>query len=94
MVQILQVKYFEGLCSFQRESIFCSKISSGGSLFIEKLVPGGTNFFFLGGGGGGVHFYYDRTLLALNPGFPFRILSRSRFFSKAARQNPEWKAWV
>ena len=28
---------------FQRESIFCSKISSGGSLFIEKLVPGGTN---------------------------------------------------
>ena len=29
---------------FQRESIFCSKISSGGSLFIEKLVPGGTNF--------------------------------------------------
>ena len=38
---------------FQRESIFCSKISSGGSLFIEKLVPGGTNF-------GGVHFYHDR----------------------------------
>ena len=29
---------------FQRESIFCSKISSGGSLFIKKLVPGGTNF--------------------------------------------------
>ena len=29
---------------FQRESIFCSKISSGGSIFIEKLVPGGTNF--------------------------------------------------
>ena len=29
---------------FQRESIFCNKISSGGSLFIEKLVPGGTNF--------------------------------------------------
>ena len=28
----------------------CSKMSSGGSLFIEKLVPGGTNF---GGGGGG-----------------------------------------
>ena len=28
----------------------CSKISSGGSLFIEKLVPGGTT---LGGGGGG-----------------------------------------
>ena len=29
---------------FQRESIFCSKICSGGSLFITKLVPGGTNF--------------------------------------------------
>ena len=24
--------------------IFCNKISSGGSLFIKKLVPGGTNF--------------------------------------------------
>ena len=85
MVQILQVKYVEGLRSFQRESIFCSKISSRGSLFIEKLVPEGTNFFL----GGGVHFYHDRTLLASNPGFPFRILSHSRFFSKAARQNPE-----
>ena len=84
MVQILQVKYVEGLHSFQRESIFCSKISSGGSLFIEKLVPGGTNF----GGGGGVGGPFS------NPGFPFWILSRSRFFSKAARQNPEWKAWV
>ena len=50
MVQILQVKYVEGLRSFQRESIFCSKISSGGSLFIEKLVPGGTDFFWGGGG--------------------------------------------
>ena len=39
---------------FQRESIFCSKISSGGSVFIKKLVPGGTNL------GGGVHFYHDR----------------------------------
>ena len=28
---------------FQRESIFCRKISSGESLFIKKLVPGGTN---------------------------------------------------
>ena len=53
MVQILQVKYVEGLRSFQRESIFCSKISSRGSLFIEKLVPGGTNFFFFFLGGGG-----------------------------------------
>ena len=84
MAQILQVKYVESLRSFQRESIFCSKISSRGSLFIEKLVPGDTNF-----GGGGVHFYHDRTLLASNPGFPFQILSRSRFFSKAARQNSE-----
>ena len=68
MVQILQVKYVEGLRSFQRESIFCSKISSGGSLFIEKFVLGGINF---GGGGGERHFYHDRTLLALNPGFNF-----------------------
>ena len=30
--------------------------------------------------------------LALNPGSPFWILSR--FFSKAARQNPEQRAWV
>ena len=29
---------------FQRGSKFFSKISSGGSLFIKKLVPGGTNF--------------------------------------------------
>ena len=29
---------------FQREFISCSKISSGGFLFIEKLVPEGTNF--------------------------------------------------
>ena len=86
MVQILQVKYVEGLRSFQRESIFCSKISSRGSLFIEKLVLGGTNL------GGGVHFYHDRTLLASNPGFPFRILSHSQFFSKAARQNQN--VWV
>ena len=34
-----------------------------------------------------------KKLLASNPGFPFRILSRS-FFSKVARQNPERKAWV
>ena len=72
MVQILQVKYVEGLRSFQRESIFCNKISSGGSLFIEKLVWGKP---ILGGGG-------PFSLLALNPGFPFRILSRSRFSPK------------
>ena len=29
---------------FQRGTKFFSKISSGGSLFIKKLVPGGTNF--------------------------------------------------
>ena len=29
---------------FQRESIFCNKRSSGGALFIKKLVPGGTNY--------------------------------------------------
>ena len=51
MVQILQVKYVEGLRSFERESIFCSKISSRGSLFIEKLVPGGNQFGGVGGGG-------------------------------------------
>ena len=52
LVQILQVKYVPGstlfhlwevVQIFQRESIFCRKISSGGSLFIKKLVPGGTN---------------------------------------------------
>ena len=31
--------------------------------------------------------------VALNPGSPFRILSRSSS-SKAARQNPEWRVWV
>ena len=39
---------------FQRESIFCSKISFGGSLFIKKLVPGGTKGPFL------PHDYHDR----------------------------------
>ena len=29
---------------FQRGSKFYNKISSGGSIFFEKLVPGGTNF--------------------------------------------------
>ena len=29
---------------FQRGSKFYSKISSGGSIFFEKFVPGGTNF--------------------------------------------------
>ena len=29
---------------FQRGSKFYSKISSGGSIFCKKLVPGGTNF--------------------------------------------------
>ncbi len=28
---------------FQRRSKFSSEISSGGSIFLEKLVPGGTN---------------------------------------------------
>ena len=54
LVQVLQVHeicsrstffhLWEVVQIFQRESIFCNKISSGGSLFIEKLVPGGTNF--------------------------------------------------
>ena len=43
---------------FQRESIVCRKISSGGSLFIKKLVPGGTNLEE-----GGVHFYHDNSLV-------------------------------
>ena len=38
---------------FQRGSKFFSKISSGGSLFIKKLVPGGNQFW-------GVHFYHDK----------------------------------
>ena len=29
---------------FQRGSKFYSKISSGGSIYFEKFVPGGTNF--------------------------------------------------
>ena len=38
---------------FQGESIFYSKISSGGFLFIKKLVRGDIQF-------GGIHFYHDR----------------------------------
>ncbi len=33
----------EGVQMFQRRSKFSSEISSGGSIFLEKLVPGGTN---------------------------------------------------
>ena len=36
---------------FQRKSIFHSKISSGGSLFIKRIVPGEPIL--------GVHFYHD-----------------------------------
>ena len=41
---------------------FAVKISSGGSVFINKLVPGGTIWGGGGGGGGGggVHFYHDK----------------------------------
>ena len=46
---------------FQRESIFCSKISSKGSLFIEKLVPGGTNF------GGSIFTMTDRSRVVRLP---------------------------
>ena len=42
---------------FQGGSKFSSKISSGGSIFIKKLVLGGTNL------GGGVRFYHDRPTL-------------------------------
>ena len=36
-----------------------------------------------------------KSVLALNPGFSFRILSHSfGFFFKAARQKLEWKTWV
>ena len=34
---------YRGVQMFQRGSTFYSKISSGGSIFFEKLVPGGTN---------------------------------------------------
>ena len=34
---------YRGVQMFQRGSKFYSKISSGGSIFFEKLVPGGTN---------------------------------------------------
>ena len=53
---------------FQRESIFCRKISSGGSLFIKKLVPGG------GGGGtnlGGSIFTMTVPLNCQNHVMPF-----------------------
>ena len=30
--------------NFSEGSRFCSEISSGGSIFFEKFVPGGTNF--------------------------------------------------
>ncbi len=33
----------EGVQMFQRRSKFSSEISSGGSIFLDKLVPGGTN---------------------------------------------------
>ena len=38
------VHLWEVVQIFQRESIFCSKISSGGPYLTKKLVPGGTNF--------------------------------------------------
>ena len=62
LVQISQVEHVPGstlfhlwevVQIFQRESIFYSKRSSGGSLFIEKLVPGepilGVPFFTMTG---------------------------------------------
>ena len=70
LVQILQVKYVPGstlfhlwevVQIFQSESIFCRKISSGVSLFIKKLVPGGNQF-------GGVHFYHDRPQVGSSKG--------------------------
>ena len=42
---------------FQRESIFCRKISSGGVLIYQKISSGGNQF-------GGVHFYHDSPLAA------------------------------
>ena len=35
---------YRGVQMFQRGSKFYSIISSGGSIFFEKFVPGGTNF--------------------------------------------------
>ena len=40
LFRVYIISSLRGGPNFQRESIFCSKISFGGSLFIEKLVPG------------------------------------------------------
>ena len=79
LVQILQVKYvpgsilfhlWEAVQIFQRESIFCGKITSGVSIYRQislgggEPILGGTNF-----GGNqfwGVHFFHDTTLNTQN----------------------------
>ena len=50
LFRVYTISSLGGGPNFQRESIFCSKISFGWFLFIEKLVPGEPR----------VHFYHDR----------------------------------
>ena len=60
---------YRGVQMFQRGSKFYSKISSGGSIFFEKLVPGGTNL------GGSI---FAVTYLPSGPAPPFTLLPPSR----------------
>ena len=53
LFRVYIISSLRGGPNFQRESIFCSEISFGGSLFIEKISSWGNQFF-------GVHFYHDR----------------------------------
>ncbi len=57
---------------FQRRSKFSSEISSGGSIFLEKLVPGGTNlggsiFAVTGPLGRGILHVYNGLVLVDSP---------------------------
>ena len=69
--------------------VFCSKISSRGSLFIKKLVPGGGG----GGGGGGnqfwgVHFYHDISYTLLNPHTVLNTHSPHTHLCSSSHHNP------
>ncbi len=63
----------EGVQMFLRRSKFSSEISSGGSIFLEKLVPGGNQSW-------GVHFRQPLTrgfCIASSPGLPVRVFAAS-----------------
>ena len=78
LVQILQVKYVPGstlfhlwevVQIFQREPIFCTKISSGESLLYRKISSGGYQFW-------GVHFYHNKRLEPIVP----QLISKLEFY--------------